>query len=107
MTFQYVKGAELPDFTANFRDSTNAIVSMASGWTFSVKVGTPGSAASFTKSSGVTGGASPSVTVQWATTGELNDLGKGIYDLQITATRTSDGRERIRRERIEVLDVIT
>lgn len=108
MTYQYVKGAELPDFTANFRDASDDIIDMSSGWTFSAKLATePDTTAIFTKSTGISGGASPSVTIQWATTGELNDVDEGTYSLLVIATRSSDSRQRKRYATVQVLPDVT
>lgn len=106
MSATYVKGSDLADLVVTWLDSDGVAINMSSGYTFSVKVGNPGSSANFTKSSGLTG-TTTGLTVQWATSGELNGLDAGIYTIQITATRSSDSRERIQQERLTILPAIT
>jgi hypothetical protein len=93
---EYVVGSDLPDLAITWRDSAGALIDYSSGYTFSLRVGHAGSAASLTKSAGISGAASaPNVTVAWATTGELNTLPIGAYDAQLVATRVSDSKQRI------------
>lgn len=95
-SFTYTQGAELPDLTIEWRDSAGALINFASGWTFVLKVGTPGSAADLSKSTGITGASTaPNVTVAWATSGELNTLTPASYPAQLIATRTSDSKDRV------------
>src|SRR5262245_6678878 len=89
----YVQGDDLPDLTLTLEDSAGNLYQFATGWTFSLKVGVPGAAAQFTKSSGITGAnTAPNVTVQWATSGELNSIAAGTWQLMLFATRTSDSK---------------
>lgn len=102
----YVKGSDLADLTVTWQDSDGTAIDMSTGYTFSTKVGVPGQAATFTKSTGHTG-TTTGVTLQWATSGELNDLAAGNHTIQITATRTSDSRNRIQQGTLQILDAIT
>lgn len=104
----YIKGADLPDLTVVWYDQTGALIDFSSGWTFSLKLGDPGSAATLTKSTGITGAATaPNVTVAWATTLDLNSLAATTYTADLTATRTSDSKQRVIRFRLTVKDAIT
>lgn len=92
----YVENAELPDLALTWLDSHGDIIDFSSGYTFSVAVGVVGSAAIFTKSTGIVASASdPNLTLQWATAGELSTLTAGTtYTATVTAIRTSDSKER-------------
>lgn len=103
MSLSYIQGADLPDATFEWRDRLGALIDFSTGYTFVVKLGTPGSAATVTKSSGITGAATaPNVTVAWSTSGELNTLTPGVYTLDLIATRTSDSKQRILRDSLTV-----
>lgn len=92
----YTQGAELPDLTVEWKDATGAIINFSSGYTFELRLGIPGSAASLTKTTGITGAATaPNVWVAWASSGELNTLAPGFYHAHLRATRTSDGKLRV------------
>lgn len=107
MSLNYTAGADLPDGGVEWKDSAGTLINFSTGYTFEVRVGTAGSAAAFVKSTGITGAATaPNITIQWATTGELNSIAAGVYDLQIIATRTSDSRARILNDAIQVLPAI-
>ena len=103
----FTQGSDLPDYSKAWLDGDGDLIDFATGYTFEVRVGNAGSAALFVKSTGITGAATaPNITVQWATTGELNSITAGVYDLQIIATRTSDSRARILNDAIQVLPAI-
>ncbi len=93
------------------QDRSGALIDMSSGYTFSLRIGTPGSTALLTKSSGITGAAgsgvepsgTPNVTVAFSA-GELN-LAAGTYAWQLTATTSS--LDRVFAGTFVVLDVIT
>lgn len=106
MTVSYVKGSELADLTVTWQDSSGNAVDLSSGYTFTVKVGVPGSAASFTKTTGITG-TTTGVSIAWATTAELSALAAGLYVLQIAANRTSDSKDRIQQFHVQIADAIT
>lgn len=104
----YLAGSDLPNLEIEWLDSDGAAIDFATGHTFSLKVGVPGATALVTKTSGITGAAtSPNVTIAWATTGELNTLTPGVYDADLTATRTSDSKHRKMRFQIRVDTTIT
>lgn len=108
MAAQYVVGSELGDLAITWDDSDGDLIDFSSGYTFQVKVGEVGSAATFTKTTGCTGAATaPNLVVAWATSGELNDLTAGNYTVQVAATRTSDGKVRIQQGRITMLAAVT
>lgn len=97
MTYEYTVGDDLPDLPIEWKED-GTLIDFTSGWTFELKVGSPGSAALFTKTTGFTGAATaPNLTIQFATTGELNTLAAGRYTAQLRATRTSDSRTRTRK----------
>lgn len=99
----YIQGADLPDLTFEWRDRNGTLIDFSTGHTFVLKLGTPGAAATLTKSTGITGAATvPNVTVAWATSGELNTLTPGVYTLDLIATRTSDSKQRVLRNALTV-----
>lgn len=109
MTASYITGAELADLAVTWQDASGTVVDFSSGWTFQVKVGANlGTAAEFTKTTGITGAATaPNVTIAWATSGELNDLDAGTYVVQIAATRTSDSKTRIMHTPLQIVAALT
>lgn len=107
----YYKTAERPSLELWLVDDAGDLIDLSSGYTFSLKIGEPGSAALLTKTSGITGAAgagtepdgTPNVTVAW-TAGELA-LTPGVYVAQLTATTSS--LDRVWTFPIQILDVIT
>lgn len=90
-----VEGSDLPDLAISWLDRTGSIIDYSSGYTFTVKVGVEGGAASITKTSNIVGAAtSPNILVSWATS-EIGTLSAGRYVIEVIATAT-DGRERRR-----------
>ena len=110
---QYYKTAERPDLKFWFQDDDGTLLNFASGYTFSFKLGAVGSAATFTKTTGITGGAgagaeptgTPNVTVSF-TAGELAAVPAKAYTWQITAT-TAGSLDRVYSGLFRLLDVIT
>jgi len=110
-TFEYVVGADAPSLGLFVREN-GTLLDLSSGYTFSLKVVTAaGSAAEFTKTSGISGAAgsglppsgTPNVTIQWATSGELNSLSASTrYLAQLTITG-GDSRQRIRQFYLSML----
>jgi hypothetical protein len=93
----YMQGAELPDEAITWRDSTGAVIDFSSGWTFTLRVGKPGEDALIEKTTGITGASTaPNVTIAWDQ-GELEPLTPGVWAVDITATRTSDDKQRTMR----------
>lgn len=104
--------AERPDIKLWLEDSDGTLVDFSSGYTFTFKLGTPGSAAAFTKSTGITGAAgsgveptgTPNITMTF-TAAELDSLTVGHTTGQLVATTSS--LDRVWRFKVEVRDVIT
>ena len=109
MAAQYVLGAELGDLAITWYDDDGTLINFSSGYTFQVKVGLAGQAATFTKTTGITGAATaPNVVIGWATSGELNSLtDPGAYTVQVAATRTSDSKVRVQQGRITIMAAVT
>lgn len=111
MSVQYVATAERPSLDIWWFDRTSTLIDFSSGYTFSLKIGTPGSAALLTKTTNITGAAgagtaptgTPNVVVAWAA-GDL-DLTDGTYDAELTATTSS--LDRVLRFQITILQAIT
>jgi hypothetical protein len=103
----YVQGSDLPDLTWTWKDGSQNIIDLTA-YTFVLKVGQPGVAASFTKSTGIIGAStSPNLTIAWATTGELNTIPAGRYIADLIATRNSDSKARTLRFILPVEAAIT
>jgi hypothetical protein len=91
----YTKGADLGDLALTWLADGGVVIDLT-GHTFVATIGAQGRTAVVTKSSGITGAATaPNLTIAWATTTDLNDLPTGFYTLKVTATRTSDSKQRI------------
>lgn len=107
----YHKTADLPALKLWVFDDDDTLINFASGWTFSFKIGNPGSAALLTKTSGIAGAAgagvepsgTPNITVTWSA-GELN-LTIGTYAGQLTCT--SGTLDRVFTFPFIIADVIT
>lgn len=110
-TISYHKGAERPSLGLWLVDDDGALVDFSTGYTFSFKIGTPGTAATVTKTSGITGAAgagsaptgTPNVTVAWVAD-EL-DITAGRYTWQLTCTSSS--LDRIYSGTFYIVDVVT
>lgn len=104
--------AERPGIKAWILDEDGALIDFSSGYTFELKIGRVGSAAAFTKTSGLTGAAGsgtetsgvPNLTASF-TAGELDSLTKGRTTGQIKAT--TGGLDRVFQFPVEIRDVIT
>lgn len=104
----YTQGADLPDLAITWKDSDQATIDFAAGYTFQLKIGVPGNTALVTKTSGITGSTTaPNITIAWSTTGELNTLAAGIYDADLIATRIADSKQRPMRFQIRIDPAIT
>lgn len=111
MTLRYHTTAERPGVSMWLFDDDGTLIDFSSGYTFELKIGTPGSTALLTKTSGITGATgagieptgTPNITVAWGS-GEL-DLTPGTYDWQLTATTAS--ADRIFKGTIIISQVIT
>lgn len=108
----YVLGQELAYWWAAIVYNNGSVLvvdeDFSTGWTFQVKVapaGTYNSAVGgFTKTTGIVGGTG-GVTVQWATSGELNSLTAGLYDVELRA-RNAANADLMVRDRLQVLPAI-
>lgn len=108
----YYATAERPDLRFWLLDDTGALVNLSSGYTFEFKIGSPGTAAVFTKSTGITGAAgsgsepdgTPNLVVTF-TAGELDAVPTGTYMWQIKAT--SGGLDRFYQGMFSLGSVIT
>jgi hypothetical protein len=107
----YYRTAERPDLRLWLEDDDGSLIDL-SGYTFVFKLGRPGDAASFTKSTGITGAAgagvnptgTPNVVITF-TGAELDALTPGFSTAQLRAT--SGGLDRIFQVPFELRDVIT
>ncbi len=106
----YFQGAERPSVRLWWYDDTGALIDLT-GYTFTLRIGTPGSAALVTKTNGITGATgagtppsgTPNVTVAW----DAGDLAipSGLYTGQLTAT--SGGLDRVLQFQIDIKPAIT
>jgi len=108
----YYRTAERPDIRLWLLDDNGNLVDLSTGYTFTFKLGSPGSAATFTKTTGITGaagaGAEPSGTPNVVITfsaGELDALTPGPTSWQLRATTGS--LDRIYQGTFTLKDVIT
>lgn len=105
------KSAERPTLDIWWFDSAGALIDFSSGYTWSLKVGVPGSTALLTKTTNITGAAgsgtaptgTPNVVVTWAG-GELT-LTAGSYTAELTGTTSS--LDRVLTFQIDILEVIS
>ena len=110
-TLRYHSTAERPAAKLWLFDDDGTLIDFSSGYTFALKIGTKGSAALATKSSGFTGATgagieptgTPNVTITW-TAGELA-ITPGTYTWILTATTNS--LDRVFEGIFEIEDVIT
>jgi hypothetical protein len=113
MALTVFRTAERPDLQFWLLDEDEALIDLSTGYTFVFKVGAPGQAASFTKSTGITGAAgsgvepsgTPNLTLTF-TSSELDSLTKGTYKWQLRAT-TGASLDRVWQGVFVVKDVIT
>jgi len=105
-TVEYTIGAELPDIAISWTSESGAVIDFSTGWTFTVKVGNPGETALLTKTTTITGAAvAPNLTIAWAA-GELDAVGSGAWQCQITAHNTASNKDRIRTFVLKLLPAI-
>lgn len=108
MTLEYFARDERPYWRATV-EVEGAFDDLSTGYTFEVNVAAhPISAASvpdLIKTTGITGAAAGVVTVAWLTN-EL-DLDPGTYSVQLTAVRTSDGRDWTVEDRMTIKPRLT
>lgn len=110
-TLTYHRTAERPDIRFWLEDEDGDLIDLT-GYTFAFKLGTPGSAATFTKTTGITGAVgsgtepdgTPNVTMTFSAA-ELDGLTPGASTWQLRAT--TGGLDRIYQGQFNLLDVIT
>lgn len=108
----YHRTAERPDLQFWLQDDAGALIDFSSGFTFEFKLGSPGKAAAFTKTTGITGAVGagiektgePNVTITFVAD-ELDDVPVRDYTWQIRAT--SGGLDRFFSGEFRLIDVIT
>ena len=98
-TLEYpTPAASLPDASFLWLDNTGSPIDFSTGWTFSMKIGSPPGGAIIIKNSGFYGltstNGSANLVVRWANN-ELSSLHSGRYYFQITATQISSGAQRV------------
>lgn len=93
---EYHRTAKRPDLKFWLTDDDGNLVDLSTGYTFEFKLGSPGSTAVFTKTSGITGASgtgveptgTPNLTVSFSGT-EMDSLSPGTYGWQVKATLSS------------------
>lgn len=103
---------ERPDVKLWLLDDDGTLINLASGYTFTFKLGNPGAAAVFTKTANINGAAgagveptgTPNVSMTF-TGAELDTLTAGTYTGQLVATTAS--LDRLWQFRVQVRDVIS
>jgi hypothetical protein len=112
MSLIYFRTAERPDLQFWLQDDDGVLINFASGYTFAWRLGTPGDAAVFEKTTGIAGaagvGTEPSGTpniVLTFTADELDDITAGNYVWQLQATTST--LDRFFEGTIRIKDVIT
>lgn len=107
----YFRTAERPDIRLWLLDDDGSLINFT-GYTFVLKLGKPGSAATFTKTTNITGAAgsgtetsgTPNVVIQF-TSGELDALARGRTTWQLRAT--SGGVDRVYQGQFDLREVIS
>lgn len=108
----YYRTAEYPDILLWLQDDDGNLIDFSSGWTFTFKLGSRGSTATFTKTSNITGAAgsgvepsgTPNVSLLFVAA-ELDAVAAGPYTWQLRATNGT--RDRVFQGRFTLIDVIT
>lgn len=91
---KYYKSAERPDITLTWRGNNGAVLDLSVGYSFELKIGSPGSAAIFTKTAGINGAqTSPNLTISFIS-GELDDVPVGLHAAQLRARETAGSQDR-------------
>lgn len=104
--------AERPDLKLWLLDDDGTLVNLSTGFTFVLKLGSPGTAATFTKTTNIFGAAgsgveptgTANVTIAFSAA-ELDSLTAGHYTGQLVATTSN--LDRLWQFRVQVRDVIT
>jgi hypothetical protein len=86
---RYTKGDELEPIAITWYEPDGTLYDFSTGWTFTARIGNPGSEALVQKTSGFTGTATaPNLTLAWAD-GDLDGIAGGTYHLDVTARLTT------------------
>jgi len=112
MALTYYRTAERPDLQFWLLNDDGVLIDFSTGYTFAFKLGSPGSAATFTKTTGITGAAgagvepsgTPNLVISFSA-GELDSLTPGPTAWQLRATTGS--LDRIYQGTFTLRDVIT
>jgi hypothetical protein len=117
MALRFSNTAERPTLDIWWLARDTTLIDFSSGYTFSLKIGTIGSTAVLTKTTGITGATGsgveptgvPNIQIAWSA-GELatlnpNNLLSVLYDFILTATIS--GLDRVLRDTIEIPGTIT
>ena len=108
----YYRTGERPDIELWLFDGDGTLIDYSTGFSFEWKLGNPGEAAAFTKTTGITGAAgsgvepsgTPNITLTF-TAGELDSVTAGSYTWQLKARSSS--LDRFHQGRFQLKDVIT
>jgi hypothetical protein len=111
-TLVYHRTAERPDIAMWIEDDDGDLVDFSTGYSYTWKLGVPGQAATFTKTTLISGAAgsgtetsgTPNILIQFVAA-ELDAVTAGPYTWQLTAT--TSGLDRVYQGRITIRDVIT
>lgn len=103
MAVEYIQGAELPDVAVTWQDEETGLLDFSTGWTFTARIGQPGSVAEITKTTGISGAAiAPNVIIAW-TADELDSLAPGSYTVDLEAKNTGSSKDRKRSFQMTIL----
>ena len=106
---EYIAGAERPTLTASLRSAGDgALIDLSSGYTFELKLGTPGEDAVLTKTDGITAVTDEedyNLRITWEPD-EL-DIPPARYTAQLRVNRTADDSDIIISGIINVVAAIT
>jgi hypothetical protein len=86
-------GAELPDWTFHWLDTSGNTIDFSTGHAFTLRVGNAGSGV-MAKTTGIAGAdTNPNVTISFAVD-EWANVPPGLYSAELWARRTVDDRDR-------------
>jgi hypothetical protein len=89
--FQRTKGSELEDIDITWYDPAGAIRDFSAGWTFAIRIGTPGQAA-LVEPSAAGAATAPNLTISFAA-GALDTIPAGSYHLDVTPRFTGTSQD--------------
>jgi len=101
---RYTKGDELEPIEVTWPEPNGTLYNFTSGWTFTARVGVPGVAAVFQKTTGFTGTATaPNLTFA-PVAGDFDNIPAGSYHLDIIARLTAGSLDVTRTWLFQILD---